>query len=152
MDDFKRILVVTRMTQYCQKAVYQGVSLAKKYSAQLFVLHAIHNPFSYKGWNLPIISLEKEYQANIQKEKKRLDKIIKNEQSEGLAIEVLLRKEEPTQAIVDVVKEKNIDLIVMLAHEEGHLEHFLFGRSNEDLVRSIPCSILLVKKEPGPAK
>ena len=38
----------------------------------------------------------------------------------------------------------------MLSHEEGHLEHFLFGRSNHELVRKMPCSILLVKKEPGP--
>jgi len=31
------------------------------------------------------------------------------------------------------------------------LEHFLFGRSNEELIRRMPCSLLLVKKEPGPA-
>jgi nucleotide-binding universal stress UspA family protein len=37
----------------------------------------------------------------------------------------------------------------MLAHEEGRLEHFLFGRSNEEILRALPCSILLVKKEPG---
>ena len=40
----------------------------------------------------------------------------------------------------------------MLAHEEGHLEHFLFGRSNEEVIRKMPCSVLLVEKEPGPAK
>jgi hypothetical protein len=28
------------------------------------------------------------------------------------------------------------------------VEHFLFGRSNEELVRKMPCSIMLVKKEP----
>jgi nucleotide-binding universal stress UspA family protein len=38
----------------------------------------------------------------------------------------------------------------MLAHEEGHLEHFLFGRSNEEIIRKMPCSVLLVKKEPEP--
>ncbi len=29
------------------------------------------------------------------------------------------------------------------------MEHFLFGRSNEEIVRRMPCSILLVKKEPA---
>jgi hypothetical protein len=57
---------------------------------------------------------------------------------------------DPTDVIVKTVKEKNIDLLVMLAHEEGHLEHFLFGRSNHELVLMMPCSILLVKKEPQP--
>lgn len=38
-------------------------------------------------------------------------------------------------------------LLIMLAHEEGRIEHFLFGRDNEDLIRKMPCSIMLVKKE-----
>jgi hypothetical protein len=33
----------------------------------------------------------------------------------------------------------------MLAHEEGHLEQILFDRSNDELIRQMPCSILLVK-------
>ena len=36
-----------------------------------------------------------------------------------------------------------------LNNEEGHLEYFLFGCSNKDIIRKMPCSILLVKKEPG---
>ncbi len=67
-------------------------------------------------------------------------------------IDVLIREGEPTAEIETLVKEGNIDLIVLLAHEEGDLEHFLFGRSNHELVRKMPCSILLVKKEPGPAE
>ncbi|MCK5504111.1 MAG: universal stress protein [Thermodesulfovibrionia bacterium] len=38
----------------------------------------------------------------------------------------------------------------MLSHEEGRLEHFLFGRSNEKIIRDMPCSILLVEEEPEP--
>ena len=53
--------------------------------------------------------------------------------------------------IVKTIAEEKIDLLVMLAHQEGHVEHFLFGRSTEELVRKMPCSILLVKKEPEPA-
>ena len=46
-----------------------------------------------------------------------------------------------------MVKQHKIDLLIMLAHEEGHLEHFLFGRSNEELIRRMPCSIMLIKKK-----
>ncbi len=61
----------------------------------------------------------------------------------------MIRKGEPTGVILQVVKEENTDLLVMHAHEEGRLEHFLFGRSNEEIVRRMPCSIFLVKKEPA---
>ena len=64
----------------------------------------------------------------------------------------LVREGDPQEEIFKTVKAENIDLIIMLAHEERHLEHFLFGRSNEEIVRKMPCSVLLVKKEPGPVK
>jgi len=36
----------------------------------------------------------------------------------------------------------------MSAHEEGRLEHYMFGRTVEELTRKMPCSILLVKYNP----
>ena len=38
---------------------------------------------------------------------------------------------------------------IMLAHSEWRLEHFLFGRIREEIIRKTPCSILLIKEEPG---
>jgi nucleotide-binding universal stress UspA family protein len=63
-----------------------------------------------------------------------------------------MREGDPTEELFRAVKEEGIDLLIMLAHEEGHLEHFLFGRSNEEIIRKMPCSVLLVKKEPEPVK
>ena len=60
-EDIKKILVVSWMTKYCQKAVHEGISLARKYGAELFIIHVIHNPFGLEGWNVPMISLEEEY-------------------------------------------------------------------------------------------
>jgi len=149
MHDVKRILVVSRMTQYCQKAFHYGVSLAKFTGAKLFIMHAIHDPFSLEGWSVGTLSLEKEYQRIVQKAKADLDGLIDDENEKGVPVEKLLREGEPTEEILKVVKEKKIDLIVMISHEEGRLEHFLFGRSNEELMRRMPCSIFMVKKEPG---
>jgi universal stress protein A len=112
----------------------------------------IHNPFGLEGWNLPTVSLEEEYRNIIKDAKADLDRIIAQEKARGLPIKELIREGEPTEEIVRTVREEKIDLLIMLAHEESRLEHFLFGRSNEDLVRRMPCSILLVKKEPEPVK
>jgi universal stress protein A len=149
MEDIKRILVVSRMTKYCAKAVHYGVSLAKKYGAALTVVHVVHDPFGIEGWNLPMPNLDKDYQNLLKISRQHLDDIIADENKSGMHIEVLIREGEPTTEILATIKERKIDLIVMLAHEEGRLEHFLFGRSNDALTRKMPCSILLVKKEPG---
>lgn len=148
MNEIRKILVVSRMTQYCREAVEQGIALARRYDGELYVIHVVHNPFGYEGWNLPIVSLEKDYQKLLAEAKADLDKLVARERDQGLPVEVMIREGEPTDEILAVVKEKQIDLMVMLAHEEGRLEHFLFGRSNDELVRRMPCSILLVKKEP----
>ena len=150
MEDINRILVVSRMTRYCAKAVHYGVSLARQYGATLTVVHVIHNPFGIEGWNLPVLNLDREYKNSLKRSRQELDDIIAKENKSGMHIDVLIRDGEPTSEIVTLVKENNIDLIVMLSHEEGHLEHFLFGRTNHDLIIKMPCSILLVKKEPGP--
>ena len=151
MEDIDKILVVSRMTGYCKKAVHYGISLAKKYGAEVTVVHVIHDPFGIEGWNLPLPNLEKDFQNLMKKSRQQLDEIIASENKSGMHIDVLLREGEPIAEILDVIKKKKINLLIMLAHEEGRLEHFLFGRSNEELVRRMPCSILLVKKEPGAA-
>jgi nucleotide-binding universal stress UspA family protein len=148
MESIKNILVVSRMIKYDAKAIHYGASLAKKYGAQLIVIHVIHDPFGIEGWNLPLPNLEKDYQNLLKKTRKELDKIIAQERVGGVSIEAMLKEGDPTKEILKTVKEKHIDLLVMLAHEEGHLEHFLFGRSNHELLLKMPCSILLVKKEP----
>jgi len=151
MEDIRQILVVSRMTRYCAKAVHYGASLARKYGAGLTVVHVIHDPFGLEGWNLPMPNVDKDYRNLLKKSRQQLDDIIANENKSGMHIDVLIREGDPTSEILVLIKEKKIDLVIMLAHEEGRLEHFLFGRSNEELLRKMPCSILLVKKEPGPA-
>ena len=51
-------------------------------------------------------------------------------------------KHEPVKEIIRTVREEKIDLIVLLAQEEGRLEHILFGGQNDELIRKLPCSIL----------
>jgi nucleotide-binding universal stress UspA family protein len=152
MEDVKRILVVSRDTQYDKKAVHYGFSLARQYKAKLYVIHTINNPFSLEGWNLPIPSLAKEYKRLILDTRKELAAMINSERKKGMKVKQLVKEGDPQKEIFDTIKAEKIDLIIMLAHEEGHLEHFLFGRSNEEIIRKMPCSVLLVKKEPEPAQ
>jgi nucleotide-binding universal stress UspA family protein len=97
-----------------------------------------------------MISVEEEYKKELKRTKKELDDMITMEKEKGVVIKELLREGDSTEEILQVIKEDSIDLVILLAHEEGRLEHFLFGRSNEEIVRKMPCTVLLVKKEPEP--
>lgn len=156
MVDIKRTLLVSRMTQYCRYAVRYGVSLARKYDADLHFLHLVSNPADIKTVNTPGILFKEEgikNYKNIQREaNEELDRVIKQETRGCFPIKELIRDGEPVDEIVNVVNEEKIDLLVLLAHEMGRLEHTLFGSDNDAIIRKIPCSILLVKKEPEPVK
>jgi universal stress protein A len=148
MEDIKRILVVSRSTKHCRKAVHYGISLSRQYHASLYVMHIIHDPFSVDGWNLPIPSLEQEYEKLVQKTREDIDRIIKSEKADGLEITEWVRDGKPVDEIIKVVEDEKIDLIIMSAHEEGRFEHYLFGRAVEELTRKMPCSVFLVNYNP----
>jgi nucleotide-binding universal stress UspA family protein len=153
MEKIEHILVVSRMSQYCREAVQIGISLAKKYGSDLQVLHLISNPVNMEALNAPVPFPDGSHKtyASIQEEtKEELDKILRKEISSGLPIKIIIKDGKPVDEIVKVVKEDKIDLMVLLAHEEGRLEHLLFGQDNDDIIRRMPCTILLVKKEPEP--
>ena len=155
MEDFKRILVVTKSTKHCKKAVFHGISLARHYKAELHVLHLMHDPFGLEHWQLAIPSLkdiQQEHQQMRDKARKDLDAMVAAEQAKGLPIKVDLAEGQPEKEILEAVKEKKIDLLITLAHAEGHLEQLLFGRINEELHRKLPCSLMFIKQEPGPVR
>ncbi len=152
MDNINRILVVTKSTKYCKKAVHRGISLAKKYNADMIILHVIHNPFGMEGWNLPIAhlpDLEREYQKMFEHAKADLDKLIAAEKTNGVTIKELVVEGHPTKTIFSIIEEEKVDLLIMLAYEQWRLEHWLFGRETDEIIRKMPCSVLLVRKEIG---
>jgi universal stress protein A len=150
MEDVKRILVLSRSTQDCKKAVHYGIALARTYGAQLSILHVMYDPFILRGGSLPIPLLrgfEEEYQNMMREAKRDLDAMICEERAEGMAIKEMVRDTEPVHEIVKTVVAEKIDLLIMAAHDEGRIEHIIFGRINHEIVRMLPCSVFLVKGE-----
>jgi nucleotide-binding universal stress UspA family protein len=145
METINNILVVSRSTEHCIRVLRTGIALARKFDARLHVLHIIHDPFNLNGWNLPVPSLEKEYKAMVVNARTKLDQIIEAERAEGLVINEWVKDGDPVAAISHAVESENVDLILMLAHREGRLEHFLFGKTNDAIIRRLPASLMLVR-------
>ena len=146
MEDIRRMLAVSWMTQYCQRTVHYAISLAAKYGSELSVIHVIDTLW-LQGWNMPMMSEVEERQKEIERIKAELDDIISGEVKGGLKIKKIIKEGDPFEEILKVIGEEKIDLVVMRTHEEGRIERLLVGGSNDALIRKMPCSIFLVKKE-----
>ena len=147
VDDVKRILVLVTPTTDCIDVVRDAVGLAGRFQATLNVLDVIHNPFAYAGWNLPMPSLDREYQANLDQVRDRLRVLVGERRAQGLSIEAVVREGEPAEQVLKVIEEKAIDLLVLPLHAEGRIEHYFSSRVADRVMRKMPCSVLLVRQE-----
>jgi len=151
MKTIKRILVLNRMNQDSRKAMNFGISLARKYDAKLLSLYFVVNAAEMSSMNPPdMFPLDEfnNYMIMQQSAQENLAKIIKAEILLGFPIQEVISEGDPVAETVKIVKVEKIDLIIMSAHEEGRIEHALFGGENDAIIRKMPCSILLVKNEP----
>ncbi|MBJ6723839.1 universal stress protein [Geomesophilobacter sediminis] len=150
MDDLKNILIVSRMTPYCREAVEMGLMFAKRFQARLFVLYIPKFIVDMEAVNAPDLSLDKDaktYRTVQEQAKEELDKALRADLTSDVPVKTMVRNGSPVEEIAKVVKEEQIDLMIMVANQEGRLEHLLFGQESDAIIRSLPCSTLLVKKD-----
>ncbi len=145
--DVRRVLVTVQAAPDCISVVGYAANLAERLHAKLYILDIIYNPFAYTGWNLAIPFLEQNYESLLSSVKDRLKAMTEGKLSGRIEVETLVREGEPAGQIAAVVEEKNIDLLILPAHEETRIEHFLSGKMTAKIVRTLPCSVLLVKQD-----
>ena len=147
MLDVRRVLVTVQAAPDCIDVVGYAANLAERLHAKLYILDIIYNPFAYTGWNLPMPFLEQNYESLLSSVKERLRVMTEGDLNGRIEVETLVREGEPAGQISAVVEEENIDLLILPAHEETRIEHFLSGKMIAKIVRTLPCSVLLVKQD-----
>ena len=147
MEDVKRILVISRSTRDCKKAVHYGISLARTCGAHLTILHVMYDPFGlrFAPFSYRIPGLEEQYRAMVQEVKNDLALMIEKERAEGMDITEMVKDAEPVHEILKVVEAETIDVLIAAAHNETRIEHIIYGWINHEIVRRLPCSVFLVK-------
>ena len=150
MHDVKRILVVSRWTKECKKALHYGISLARSYHAELSILHIIRDTFEVTGglYTGRLADLEEEYKSTVDEVKRDFDAMIEAEHAAGMVIKETIKDGEPATEIFKAIEAHKTDLVIVAHHEEDRIEHYLFCRDYEKVIRKMPCSIMLVKTEP----
>jgi len=146
MVEIKKIMAVSWMTQTHRNVFQYAFSLAEKYGAELSVIHVIDDIWTQSN-NLPAVSQTVEQQRDAVRINKALDGIISSEAKGNVKVNKIIKVGDPVREILKVIKEDKIDMLILRAHEESSIERFLVRSSNDELIRKMPCSILLVKSE-----
>jgi len=147
MREFANILVVTRTGAPCRKTVHSGYSLARRYRAALTLLHLVDkDPFELGGGEIPN-TIEHDYDVYLAEARDFMDRAAAPEGAQAPAARRVVRYGDAAEQVEQLVAEEGFDLVLIPAHPESRLTHFLKSRSREQLIRDLPCSVLLVKEE-----
>lgn len=135
----KNILYATDFSSVAEAAAPCAVELARRYGAKVFAVHVravqITGLVPPESWQ--IVREAAERQATEQAE--HLQWLFRGVESEVTVIEGEVWKE-----LESIIKEKNIDLIVMGTRGRQGLEKILLGSVAETILRRAPCPVMTV--------
>jgi nucleotide-binding universal stress UspA family protein len=146
MITLKNILVATDFSEAADAALTYGRALARTFGATLHVVHVSTDLYVPMGGDAYVAVLP-ELQREVESEaRRRLDELlIDNDPVPVPAQSVIVSDTAPAPAIVDCATKLNADLVVLGTHGRGGVAHFFIGSVAENVVRSAPCPVLVVR-------
>ncbi|QIX62313.1 universal stress protein [Hymenobacter sp. BT18] len=155
----KNILVPTDFSPEAHHAFEVAVQLARRTGGRVLVLHVVEMPETaqFSTYGGPVAggdttgahgSLEDVFVLKLlQATKRRMHQLIAEaaELAPGVPVQDMVHTTRLHTAIMQVIEEKQIDLVVMGAQGHTVAEHFFMGSNTERLVRTAPCPVLAVK-------
>lgn len=145
MIRLQKILVPTDFSEPALEATRYGVEFARRFGAELQLLHVIEDPVVYFAMfeSNPLPS-KGEFETYAQT---RLDNWILPEDAAGIEISRQWVHGSPFVEIIRFGRAQHSDLIVMGTHGRSLAAHLLLGSVAERVVRKAPCPVLTVRPE-----
>jgi nucleotide-binding universal stress UspA family protein len=143
---YQNILIATDGSKFSMSAATEAVGIARRCRAALFVISVVP---SETASPFDIVHSEMQHEMIAQKEfhhgEKNINDLLVIARQEGVKAEGLVIEGRPYEAIVEIAREKRVDLIVMGSHGRTGLERLLMGSVTERVVGNADCSVLIIK-------
>lgn len=150
MKLYKKILLPTDGSEYSEKAGEHAIWIAEKSISQIIVLNVIDTSYlkSIPQHDLEL-SLEEQFKEEGNMAVKKFSEKLEQSQCNGTCKNVQfssrIKKGKPADEILKVIKEEEIDLVVIGASGKHGLNRLYPGSVTERVVRSATCPVLVIK-------
>jgi universal stress protein A len=142
-DPPKNILVPVDFSDSSEKATAAACALARATGATIHLLHAYLIPVEPTGLAPPF---SRQYVESFVDEAKGMLGDLARNHGEGIAFGPLeVESGDPRDVINEEARRRNADLIVMGTHGRRGIQRVLLGSVAETVVRTAPCSVLVVR-------
>ncbi|PWF48382.1 universal stress protein [Massilia glaciei] len=144
---FKHILLPTDGSDRSERAVHGALSLAKELGATVSGLHVVRPPRAFTISPDMLDDSREQYvkEAEAQAEK-ALMYIVNEAKQMGVAYNtVMVRANDPYDAIIEVARDKRCDLIAMASHGRRGLEGLLLGSETQKVLTHSVIPVLVFR-------
>ena len=135
----EKILVAVDGSDFSDMAVDQAISLGRICNSQIFVISVVDlYPEQMEVAPALVEKMSEEVRQHLDKAKKKVDKA-------SIPCETIVHMGgKPHEFIVQVAKDKGIDLICMGTHGRSGLKRMLMGSVAQNVIGHAPCPVLVV--------
>jgi nucleotide-binding universal stress UspA family protein len=138
------VLLATDLSAASSAATETAIDLAASLGARLLAVSVIdprtlHLPGGRFAARIDQVRHERESVAQ---------RLVAMGRTAGIQVSFLVWEGDPGEAIVDAATAESADLIVVGSHGRGAVGRFLIGSVSDQVVRSAPCPVLVVRS-PG---
>lgn len=145
MINLKKILCPVDFSDCSKIALDYSVSLAKKYEAQILILHVVETTFPDPEYIAICEDMEKIHTQLAKQAETKISKLKETLTDENIKTTSIISTGKPFVEIIKCAKKNNVDLIVIGSHGQSGLSHILFGSTADKVIRKSPCGVLTVK-------
>lgn len=142
-----RVLVATDGSEDAMEAARYAAALLRSLRPRITLLHVIPEPVIPPGdiemRPRDLVEIEK---AMLEGAQAILDRSRQPFDEAGLPVEGLIREGDAAEQILQVVREEEMDLVVVGSHGAGRAERAILGSTSDALVRAAPCPVLVVRR------
>lgn len=145
--DFKHILCATDLSDFSNRGIIYGITLARQFEACLYLCHITHLP--------PVVVHDAAYiypddtlETIKQDAGKKLEALMAGQ---SIRWEPLVTNGPVAETISELITERQVDLTIAATHGRSGLARLFLGSVTESLMRTIPSPFLIVHPaEEGP--
>ncbi|MBT8314971.1 MAG: universal stress protein [Maribacter sp.] len=141
----KKILIPIDFSDFSENALEVAASLAKKLDADLVVLHMLGLSEAVFTKDEAQEFMEAQYYMRLAK--KRFDAFLDKPFLKGVRVYETVQNYKDFNEINNLVKEQDIDLVVMGSHGASGLSGLFIGSNTEKVVRTCDIPVLVIKKQ-----
>ena len=144
-DDFSSILCAVDFSDHSEHTLANALVLARKLGSKLHVLHVEPQAILYPGLNMPV------YEAclppSLETVQEQFDRFLEDFDTSGVALEQHLATGTASSEILTKAMELKPGLLVLGKHGHGGFLDRLIGSVATQILRDLPCSLLVISDQ-----